>query len=285
MAQIGRAIKRTFLQAMPSGIADALLRKYPNLRKAAPSGQKFVFDGYCSDIRVNVDTRYKVERIMWSGSYEPRLADFLSKRDIGGWVCLDIGANVGAISLLLAKVVGPHGKVIAVEPGPPNVARLRKNFDLNPALAARTEIVACGMGGNRKELWWAEEEENPGNAILAQEGTHRIPVDTIDDLVRERTLGRVDFIKIDVEGMELEVMQGSRRTLQQFRPILYFETLARYGDVHSGSNFRLIEAFLTGECGYHLFRISHTGDLQPVTGRSMDDYTVAVHPKSCHSVR
>jgi FkbM family methyltransferase len=277
MAQIGRAIKRTFLQAMPDGIAAALLQKYPNLRKAAPPGKSFVFRGYCSDISVNIDTRFKVERIMWSGTYEPPLAEFLASRNTNGWVCVDIGANVGAISLLLAKLTGAEGKVFAIEPGPPNVTRLRANFELNPELSARTEIVACGMGRSRSELWWAEEKDNPGNAMLAQEGSHRIPVDTLDNFVREHDLDDLDFIKIDVEGMELDVMQGGKQTLLRYRPMLYFETLARYGDVHSGSNFQMIESFLTGVCGYELFRISHRGELQPVGEKNMDDYTVAIH--------
>jgi FkbM family methyltransferase len=277
MAQIGRAIKRTFLQAMPDGIAAALLQKYPNLRKAAPPGKSFVFRGYCSDISVNIDTRFKVERIMWSGTYEPPLAEFLDSRNTNGWVCIDIGANVGAISLLLAKLTGAEGKVFAIEPGPPNVTRLRANFELNPELSARTEIVACGMGRSRSELWWAEEKDNPGNAMLAQEGSHRIPVDTLDNFVREHDLDDLDFIKIDVEGMELDVMQGGKQTLLRYRPMLYFETLARYGDVHSGSNFQMIESFLTGVCGYELFRISHRGELQPVGEKNMDDYTVAIH--------
>ena len=277
MAQIGRAIKRTFLRTLPSGIAESLLRQYPNLRKAAPPGKSFVFDAYCSDIRVNVDTRFKVERIMWSGTYEPSLLRFLRTRDTRGWTCIDIGANVGAISLLLAKLVGEQGRVYAVEPGPPNLARLRRNFELNPALNARTTIIASGMGRTRAELWWAEEDGNPGNAMLSQEGSHRIPVDSLDNLVREQDIDDIDFIKIDVEGMELDVMQGGRLTLQRIRPLLYFETLARYGDVHAGKNFNLIESFLCGECGYELFRIQPSGELAQVTGRNLDDYTIAVH--------
>ncbi len=278
MAQVGRAIKRTLLQALPRNFSNSLLRKYPNLRKSAPPGRSFIFDDYCSDIHVNVDTRFKVERIMWSGSYEPRLMEFLKTCDTRGWTCIDIGANVGAISLLLAKVVGEEGRVFAIEPGPPNLSRLRKNFELNPLLSERTEIVPCGLGRTRTELWWAEEEDNPGNAMLAQEGSHRIPVETLDNFVREHDIDDIDLIKIDVEGMELDVMHGGAQTLRRFHPILYFETLARYGDVHSGSNFTLIESFLCGECGYELFRIAGSGDLEPVTARNMDDYTIATHP-------
>jgi FkbM family methyltransferase len=277
MAQVSRAIKRTFLQAMPSRVTDALLRKYPNLRKAAPAGHAFVFDGYCSDIRVNIDTRYKVERIMWSGIYEPRLVGFLRTQHTSGWACLDIGANVGAISLLLAKLVGPQGRVFAVEPGPPNVTRLRKNFELNPALAARAEIVPCGISDAPGQLWWAEEDGNPGNAMLGDQGTHCIPVTTIDNVVHEHAIQKLDFVKIDVEGMELQVMHGGEKTLQRFRPILYFETLSRYGDAHEGSNFELIDSFLVRDCNYKLFSINSSGQLSPLRGSVMDDYTVAIH--------
>jgi len=77
--------------------------------------------------------------------------------------------------------------------------------------------------------------------------------------------------------MELDVMQGGKQSLLRFHPILYFETLSRYGDVHSGSNFQWIESFLTGVCQYELFRISRRGGLVPVSERNLDDYTVAIY--------
>lgn len=206
MAQVNRAIKRTFLQLLPSAASASLLRMFPNLRKAAPPGKSFVFENYCGDIKVNVDTRYRAERTMWSGIYEPLLTRYLTTLDLSGWTCLDIGANVGAISLLLAKLCGPEGRIFAFEPGPPNVARLRNNLALNPQLAARTEVVAQGLGQIPGELWWAEESGNPGNAVLGQQGSDRIPINTIDNFVRDRRIEAVDFIKIDVEGMELSLI-------------------------------------------------------------------------------
>ena len=71
MAQLSRAIKRAFLQACPPRLRSELLNSCPNLRKAAPEGLCFVYPDYYSGIAVNIDTRYKVERIMWSGRYEP----------------------------------------------------------------------------------------------------------------------------------------------------------------------------------------------------------------------
>ncbi len=277
MAQVSRAIKQAFLQACPQSVRAALLNSHPNLRKAAPEGLRFVFPDYYSGIAVNIDTRYKVERIMWSGRYEPPLCAFLESRNTDGWICFDIGANVGAIALVLATRCGPEGRVYAFEPGPPNLARLRENLKLNPELAARTEVIAAGVAESAGELWWAEEQGNPGNALLSSAGTHRVPVITVDDFIRERAIDRIDLMKIDVEGMELKVMQGGRSTLLRLRPILYFETLQRYTNSAAGASFQDMERFLVGECGYALYRIASDGALLPAGARGHGGYTVAVH--------
>ena len=276
MAQVSRAIKTTILRACPRSLRDALLRKHPNLRKAAPPGQSFVFSEYHSGIKVNVDTRFKVERIMWSGIYERPLMRYLDTLDMRGWTCMDIGANVGAVALVLARKVGGAGRVFAFEPGGPNLQRLRNNFGLNPGLASVTEIVPSCVGSSCTELWWSEEEGNPGNASLGVSGSHSVPVTTVDDFVRERSIARVDFMKVDVEGMELEVFQGARESLMRFRPILYYETLSRYSDAQGGGNFNKLDSFLSGECGYTLQRLNCDGRLQPARGSGESDYTVGL---------
>jgi FkbM family methyltransferase len=276
MAQVSRAIKTTILRACPLSLRDTLLRKYPNLRKAAPPGRSFVFGDYHSGIKVNVDTRFKVERIMWSGIYERPLMRYLDTFDMHGWTCMDIGANVGAVALVLAKKVGDAGKVFAFEPGGPNLQRLRSNFDLNPGLASVTEIVPNGVSSSRTELWWSEEVGNPGNAALGTTGTHSVPVTTVDDFVREHNVTRLDFMKVDVEGMELDVFQGARESLTRFRPILYYETLSRYGSAQGGGNFNKLDSFLISECGYTLHEIDRNGRLRPTSGSGRSDYTVGV---------
>jgi FkbM family methyltransferase len=276
MAQVSRAVKRTILQLSPAPLRESLLARFPNLRKAAPEGRQFVFANYLGDISVNVDTRYKVERIMWSGTYEPPLYRFLQSRGIAGWSCLDIGANVGAISLMLAKLCGPGAKIYSFEPGPPNLARLRSNLALNPGLSSRVEIIPSGMGAQPSELWWAEEPGNPGNALVSDHGTDRIPITTVDDFVRDRHIQRIDFMKIDVEGMELDVMRGGRDTLNSLRPILYFETLPRYVKSGTAPTYADMESFLVAECRYQLFKIGPSGELLPANPRRPASYTVAM---------
>jgi len=280
MAQVSRALKRALLLLCPANVRRRLLETRPNLRKAAPAGMEFQFDSYLGDISVHIDTTYKVERIMWTGEYEPPLMRFLQTHKTEGWTCLDVGANVGAVALALAKHAGPAGKVYAFEPGPPNQQRLRRNLALNPSLAGRMEVRECGVGDRPGELWWAEEYGNPGNALLSERGTHKIPVITLDAFLRERSLPRVDFVKIDVEGMELQVMHGARELLRKFHPALYFETLPTYVNAARGTSFDEIRSLLTGEFGYELYRLSDAGQPRLLQGRRHAGYTVAIHPSS-----
>ncbi len=254
-----------------------LLENYPNFRKAAPEGMRFVFPSYLGDISVNIDTRFKVERIMWTGMYEPPLMRWLQAQKLEGWTCLDIGANVGAVTLALAKFVGRSGQVVSFEPGPPNLARLHANLALNPDLMTRVEVIEAGVASEPGELWWSEEKGNPGNALLGKSGTHRIPVIKIDDFVAERQIPKIDFMKIDVEGMELDVMRGARETLRRFHPTLYFETLPRYTDTGGGPSFTDMFSFLVGELDYNLYCLDSRGELSQQTPGHHSSYTVAIH--------
>ena len=278
MAQVSRALRRAFLRALPASVRARLLKSHPNFRKAAPEGMSFVFHEYLSDISVNIDTRFKVERIMWTGLYEAPLIRLLQSQNTSGWTCFDVGANVGAITMALAKLTGPDGRIYAFEPGPPNLRRLRDNLNLNPDLSKRVEMIAAGVGRTPGELYWAEEKGNPGNALLGKTGTHETKIIPLDDFVREHAITKLDFVKIDVEGMELDVMHGAAETLRRFHPMLYFETLPRYTETGAGATFADMHDFLVKKLGYVLHRIDSQGGLQAQDARHHGGYTVATHP-------
>ena len=137
----------------------------------------------------------------------------------------------------------------------------------------------AGVSDRPGELWWAEEPGNPGNALLSGKGTHKIPVITLDAFLGERQLHQVDFLKIDVEGMELQVMRGAAKLLSAFRPAMYFETLPRYVKSAHGATFADMEKLLVGEFGYVLYRLGNAGQLSPLAGGRPGGYTIAVHPQ------
>ena len=280
MAQVSRALRKSFLLLCPTRLRMHLLNAHPNLRKAAPAGMKFVYFHYLGSLAVNIDTKYKVERIMWTGIYEAPLVRWLEGLQTKGWTCFDVGANVGAITLVLGRLVGNEGKVYAFEPGLPNLSRLKHNFQLNPELMPRVHIVPVGVGETAGELWWSEEKANPGNALLSSTGTQRTYVISLDDFVKKQFISRVDFIKIDVEGMELDVMRGAAQLLRTSRPAIYFETLDRYLRAGGGAVFADFKRLLVGELGYGLFKLNSSGKLSPLTDNGNTGYTVAVHPQN-----
>jgi FkbM family methyltransferase len=131
----------------------------------------------------------------------------------------DCGACFGGTSLAFANRVGPEGKVFSFEFFPDNLKVFNLNLQENPRLAERIEIIEAPVWHHAgKELSIANS--GPATAVY-EEGAKselRFSSVTIDDVVRERNLPRVDFIKMDIEGSEFYALRGAENTLRKFRP-------------------------------------------------------------------
>lgn len=274
MPQVSRMLRSFCLSSLPAGLRRRLLDACPNWRKAAPEGMAFVYDRYLGDIRIHIDTRFLVERIAWTGSYEADFQNWVGRNIEPGSVVLDIGANVGAITLGLARQVGAAGRVYAFEPAPPNRQRLQANLDLNPDLAQRVTVLPMGLGKEAATLYWHEEPGNPGNGWLRPAGEEPVEVRTLDGVMGEQGLERLDFIKIDVEGMEWDIFQGATKTLKHWCPTLYFETLSRFREEGEG-HAPILE--LLESLGYQFYRLQSDGSAEPLVAGKWPSYTLAVH--------
>lgn len=274
MPQINRALKRAFLNLLPEPTRLKFLQNNPNYRKAAPEGMSFVFDGYLGKYSVNIDTRFKVERIMWTGMFEEKLSALASKQLNSGDVCFDVGGNVGAISIALADAVGPNGKVHTFEPNPNNFSRLSANLALNPELNERVVLNNLGISDEPGTLFWTEDPGNPGNGMLSDTGDIKTEVITLDSYCETAGIEKLDLLKVDVEGMELKVFQGAEKTLSRFKPVIYFETLSRFSSGEERENFEKIEAYLVS-LGFTLNKLHADGSLTPSSIRKAGSYTVA----------
>lgn len=150
------------------------------------------------------------------------------RRTLGpGAVFYDVGANIGFFSLLAARFVGPTGRVIALEPVPESAASIRANAAANSfdwievhQLAAAAEsglaefcVVADASWSRLMRYGLHSRTERK----LEVEGT------TLDELIQDRLLPIPDVIKIDVEGAELEVLEGMSRTMQSHQPTIICE--------------------------------------------------------------
>lgn len=231
MNRIFRALARSTLNTLPRRVAGEIVSRAPRLvpyldEKDLPIK---ISNCYYGHARFVVSTRYRIERLLlYSHVYDEKTLLYLMRLVSPGDVCIDIGANIGAITLSLAHRVGPRGRVLAFEPGPLLFDRLTRNIEATGL--RNVESYQEGMGNQNGTLYWRlDEGENAGNALLSQEPTPvPVPVVRLDDCAAIGKLNRIDFIKIDVEGMESSVVHGGLDAIRCFKPHLLIET--RRGD-------------------------------------------------------
>lgn len=143
-----------------------------------------------------------------------------------GDVVLDCGANIGVFTRK-ALTRGAR-QVVAIEPSPSILPALRRNFE--PEIrAGRVIVYPKGVWDRDAELQLTQDDAYPeSSSVVLQpdERVHRIgiPVTTIDQIVAELNLPRVDFIKMDIEGAEKPALQGAQNTLRRFRPRMSIST-------------------------------------------------------------
>ncbi|VIO69835.1 hypothetical protein CI41S_20820 [Bradyrhizobium ivorense] len=153
-----------------------------------------------------------------------------------GDIALDVGANVGAHTLPLAQLVGPAGNVVAFEPTLFAFGKQRTNIALNPELAPR-------ISTHQMMLMASDGDDLPGaaysswpleNAADLHAGHHGRLMTTkggvgrsLDGILEDLKIGKVDFIKLDVDGNEVDVLAGASATIEDSRPLIVLE-LAPY---------------------------------------------------------
>ena len=183
-----------------------------------PSPQIRVVDG----LRWELDLREVIDSsLFFSGSFEPRAERAIARHLGADMTAIDVGANVGYHALRMARQVGPSGQVIAIEPAPGAVARLRRNLALNDL--PNVTIVVAALGD--RDIENATLQLQSSYPLSGRGGPEAVcaRVARLDSLVLERRLERVDFIKIDVDGQEAQVLRGALGTLRRFHPPVLFE--------------------------------------------------------------
>lgn len=154
------------------------------------------------------------------GDLDPKVSWVVDAVLQPGDVALDIGANLGLVSLRMAARVGPSGYVHAFDPQPRMQSYFRRTLELNPDLPIRLHPI--GLGAEDGTLTLSVPEGNAGSASLrhARPGSSQIdvPVRRLDEIAESEGIDRVDFIKLDVEGFELYVLQGGAGLIARTRP-------------------------------------------------------------------
>jgi FkbM family methyltransferase len=171
--------------------------------------------------KIVLNTAYNIDRkIFTKGFYDIKTLFLLKLFLKNGDVFLDIGANIGSISFAARKIVGDQGKVICFEPGPLLYKSLSKSVIENKYL--NFELFNYGCSNKEGFLHWIFDKSNPGNALLSDYGDIEVKVVKLDNILPVNK--HIDFIKIDVEGMELLVLQGAEMLIKSNLPMILIET-------------------------------------------------------------
>jgi len=164
-----------------------------------------------------------IERLlMTTGSFEPQATADVRRLIRPGWTVLDVGANVGYYTLLFSHLVGPSGQVHAFEPTSYAFGRLLRNMALNDTvLPPNIRPLRAGLlrsAGERREAI----ESQFSARVLAYSQAEVLTFTTLDDYCSSRNL-TLNFVKIDVDGYDVDVVQGGRSTLTRDLPIMMCE--------------------------------------------------------------
>ena len=151
---------------------------------------------------------------------------------------VDVGAHIGLYTIIAAKRVGPTGKVIAIEPDPENCNLLKRNMELNRL--TNVIILECAAFSSNAKLKLYSPGKERGftklNTVMSERATSDdlyLDVDgnTLDHLIPTQGITQVNWIKIDVEGAELEVLKGARAALSESNDIAVLIEVHKIHDV------------------------------------------------------
>ncbi|MGF1491706.1 MAG: FkbM family methyltransferase [Microcoleaceae cyanobacterium] len=157
--------------------------------------------------------------------YEPELL-YLEKVLSPGKVFIDGGANLGIYTVAAAKLVGDSGRVLSFEPGQETFATLEHNIKINQFKQANAFPLALSDQVGTARLYHIADASNSfslGKSGDPDVGYEEISTTTIQHVVEQEGLDRVDMIKLDVEGAEELVLRGSRALIEKMRPVILFE--------------------------------------------------------------
>jgi FkbM family methyltransferase len=170
---------------------------------------------------VHADDEVITPIIRAHGTWEPELGDQLRELLVPGMTAVDVGGNIGYVALLMAELVGPRGRVYAVEPDPRNAEVLRRN-------AARTrgapvEVIEAAAWSEPGELHLGLHASNTGDHRIAGDegGRETVVVKAVrlDDVLP----AKVDLILMDTQASEHVALRGARGVLERSRPLTFVE--------------------------------------------------------------
>ncbi len=215
---------------------------------------------YDKDLKININSSSFIEwRIFFYGFYEIEVVKIIKKLIKSDFICFDVGANIGAYSLVMAKNCG---KVFAFEPRPVVLKKFLDNLALNKLNNVIAVQMAISDFSGQSKLYFNKNDSNQGTASLNESAGEKleniqVEVATIDKFVEKEGIKRLDLIKSDTEGNDYRVLLGAKKSIFRFRPYLLFEYEAASWN-KAGFNLKNLKELLS-PLNYDYFEIGRNG--------------------------
>jgi len=163
--------------------------------------------------------RYIGQRIALE-KYEPYETQLILRQAKRGDVVVDVGANIGYYTVLLADKVGKNGKVYAFEPDITNFEILKKNIEVNNL--KNVEIINAAVGSKAGKLKLYKSKDNFGDHKLygKDKNIETVKIVKLDDYLKDK---KINLMKIDTQGWEPEVIEGAMKIIKRDQPIMFLE--------------------------------------------------------------
>lgn len=217
-------------------------------------------------VHVRLQHDQLLHRLIYYGLYEENVMNWLRRGLRPGDAVIDPGANIGYFAAECLKMVGPTGHVFSLEPSATAVGILRQS---NPSPPANWTVEQAALTDHSGEMTFYDTPRVISRGFACLEGVfepkdrtpHRVRVFSLDDYCASHGIARIAFLKLDIEGSELNALRGAKRLLGEraIRTILIETSL----EAHLRPNALAIDALLKA-AGYASHRARRDGTLLPV---------------------
>jgi FkbM family methyltransferase len=226
-------LRRPFTNSFIDGIFSKVMHKSPALRAffmkiippeylyKKPSFRSYEWNG----IKMNLDISNLVDHCIYFCTEQKALDNFIGHLKTSDTI-IDIGANIGYTTLLFSKTV-QQGKVLSIEPSKELYNTINDHLTLNKITNVTCLNIGLGETEKTAQLYKVSENNSGMNRVFENAETgfnsESISIKTLDDVVWEQRIEKVNAIKIDVEGYEYKILKGAYNTIKTHKPILLVE--------------------------------------------------------------
>ena len=192
-------------------------------RKSNPKNILHYKNGIAFNISKNKTSVSK--SLVFQSNYEFNETNLVKKVIKPGWTVIDVGANFGWYSIHFAQLVGQNGNIFSFEPIPETYEELNSNIKLNSCQNIKAFDFALGNKVGTISFGVPNFDGGSGTSSEFLKYSKRIQTTMrkLDDVIKEQKINKVDFIKADIEGGELNMLKGAEKLLEDFRPKILIE--------------------------------------------------------------